>query len=137
MACTLLSTPDDPDHGHAPPPAGVTLDEQALRDLDLLLGGHTRPVDTGPARPATADPTRVSGGGTVEDRPTVGHERELYLPMATCCYAVVLYDAAAARLVRRIVGMFADVESAEAYARVSGYRLYDVVPATAVTPALL
>jgi len=57
--------------------------------------------------------------------------------MATCCYAVVLYDAASARLVRRTVGMFADVESAEAYARVSGYRLYDVVPATAVTPALL
>jgi len=127
MTCTLLSTPDDPDRGGALPAAGVTFDEQALRGL--LLGGHTRPADT--------DPTRVSEGGPAEDGPTGGRERELYLAVATCCYAVVLYDAASARLVRRIVGMFVDVESAEAHARASGYRLYDVVPATAVTPALL
>jgi hypothetical protein len=130
MARTVLLTPEDPDRGHGPPDAAVG--EQALRGL--LLGSHARPAGTDLARPAAdTDPTRASAGRPAEGGPAGGRERQPYLPVAACCYAVVLYDAASARLVRRIVGMFSDAERAETYARDNGYRLYDVVPATAVT----
>src|SRR5215475_4554246 len=111
MARTLLPTPEDPDRGHGHPAAGSAPDEQALAGYGL--GGHAQPAGDGP---------------------TSGHERLRYLPMLTCCYAVVLYDASSAQLVRRIIGMFADPDEADAYARDGGHRLYDVVPATAVTP---
>jgi len=56
----------------------------------------------------------------------------VYLPAASHCYAIVQYDVASARLVRRVVGLFGDVSCAETYAREGGYHLYDIVPATAV-----
>jgi hypothetical protein len=52
--------------------------------------------------------------------------------VASSCFAVVQYDAAAVRLVRRVVGMFGDPRDAERYGQENGYSLYDVVPATAV-----
>src|SRR5215468_11879274 len=82
MARTLLPTPEDPDRSHGHPAAGSAPDEQALAGYGL--GGHAQPAGDGP---------------------TSGHERLRYLPMLTCCYAVVLYDAASAQLVRRIIGM--------------------------------
>jgi len=82
--------------------------------------------------------TRVASRGiTVVQRGATGlkptnHDRLLYLPAASHCYAIVQYDPASARLVRRVVGLFGDAESAETYARDGGYHLYDIVPATAV-----
>jgi hypothetical protein len=135
MAHTFLPAPEDPDCGHGHPALRSPLDDQALQSF--LLGSRTRPADTDPARPAAdTDPNTLSAGRPAEDEPTGGHERLRYLPMLSCCYAVVLYDVASPRLVRRIVGMFPDPDQADSYARDSGYRLYDVVPATAVTPAL-
>jgi hypothetical protein len=49
-----------------------------------------------------------------------------YLAVASACYAVVQYDKDTARLVRRVVGLFGDVPSAELYAIENGYRLYDL-----------
>jgi len=60
----------------------------------------------------------------------------VYLPAASHCFAIVQYDAASARLVRRVVGLFGDVSCAESYARLCGYHLYDIVPATAVVPEI-
>jgi len=65
------------------------------------------------------------------------HDRLVYLPAASHCYAIVQYDPASARLVRRVVGLFRDVGCAETYARDGGYHLYDIVPATAVIPKTL
>lgn len=126
MTCTLLPTPDDPDRRHAVRAAPNTVDEQAL--LGFLLGRH--------ARVANPDSGPVIRSKPCEEAPPESHEQLLYLPVATCCYAVVLYDVASARLVRRIVGLFGDADCAEAYARDNGYRLYDLVPATAVIPTL-
>jgi hypothetical protein len=71
------------------------------------------------------------------DAEPASHDRLVYLPAASHCYAIVQYDPASARLVRRVVGLFGDVGRAEAYARDGGYHLYDIVPATAVVPKTL
>ena len=97
----------------AAPEPGQTFVDWSRETVAAVIGGHAQPAGDGP---------------------TSGHERLRYLPMLTCCYAVVLYDAASAQLVRRIIGRFADPDQADAYARDGGHRLYDVVPATAVTP---
>lgn len=52
--------------------------------------------------------------------------------MASHCYAIIQYDAASARLVRRIAGMFGDADCAVTYAHDGGYYLYDLLTATAV-----
>jgi hypothetical protein len=52
--------------------------------------------------------------------------------VASHCYAIIQYDAASARLVRRIVGMFGDADCAVTYAHDGGYYLYDLLTATAV-----
>ena len=67
-------------------------------------------------------------------RDLIRHDRLVFLPAASHCYAIVRYDTASARLVRRVVGLFGDVGCAETYARDNGYHLYDVVPATAIVP---
>src|SRR5215475_10872478 len=78
-----------------------------------------------PAQPVSADcePTR--------------HDSSVYLSAVSHCYAIVQYDPASARLVRRVVGLFGDAEGAETYARDGGFHLYDIVPATAVIPTTL
>jgi hypothetical protein len=126
MTRTLLPAPDDPDPRHAAQAGPVTVYEQAL--LGFLVGRRPRVADTGPGQVSRSEPA--------EDAPADRHERLLYLPAITCCYAIVQYDAASARLVRRITGLFGDAECAETYARDGGYHLYDVVPATAVIPTL-
>jgi hypothetical protein len=126
MTRIVLPAPDGPDPRHAAQAAPVTGHEQALRGF--LVGRHPRVADTGPGRVGRSEPA--------EDAPADGHERLLYLPAITCCFAIVQYDAASARLVRRITGLFGDADCAETYARASGYHLYDVVPATAVMPTL-
>jgi hypothetical protein len=72
--------------------------------------------------PPTGD---VSGDRAVPAAP--------YLPVATTCYAIVLYDRPGIA-VHRVVGLFGGVDAAEDYAHDNRYGLYDVVPATAVIP---
>jgi len=72
-----------------------------------------------------------------DDGAPARHDRLVYFPAASHCYAIVQYDAASAHLVRRVVGLFSDADCADSYARDGGYHLYDVVPATAVIPKLL
>jgi hypothetical protein len=123
MTRTLLPIPDDP---HPKQAGQVAVEEQTFPGF--LLGGH-RPV-------ADPRPGSLGRGQPTSDAPLEAHERLLYLPAVACCYAIVQYDTASARVVRRITGLFGDVECAETYARDNGYRLYDVVPATAVIPTL-
>jgi hypothetical protein len=124
MTRTLLPTPDEP---HPKPAGQVALDEQTLPGF--LPGRHARVAGSGPGPLSPGEPP-------TQDTPPAGHERLTYLPAVTCCYAIVQYDTASARVVRRIVGMFGDADGAETYAQDNGYRLYDVVPATAVIPTL-
>jgi hypothetical protein len=128
MPRTLMPTPEDPrPDGRALPP-----DAETRAVLDFRRGAYaisrgsvpSIQPDTALARPeqpelADCDPTR---------------RQLVYVPAASHCYAIVQYDVASARLVRRVVGLFGDVTGAENYARLSGYHLYDIVPATAVTP---
>jgi len=129
MPRTLMPTPDDPEpSGPARlSPTRLDLDDHALLDLlrsDCAPVAAAVPVASSPAdRP---HPTElITGDGS-------GDEALTYLPVASSCFAVVQYDPTTARLVRRVVGIFGDVQDAERYGMENGYRLYDVVPATAV-----
>lgn len=82
-----------------------------------------------PAGPDAPQPTVPD-----EDAEPTDHDRLIYLPLATWCYAILQYDVASPRVARRIVGLFGDVECAETYARDSGYHPYDLLTATAVVP---
>jgi hypothetical protein len=128
MPRTLMPTPEDPHPVAASSPADAQLDPEAEAVLDFL---HEELAPRGTSR--TLEPP-VSER---DDRAPTRHDRLVYLPAASHCYAIIQYDPASARLVRRVVGLFSDVGCAEAYARDGGYHLYDVVPATAVIPKLL
>ncbi len=117
---------DDPPH---------LLDLEGPAVLDFLRGqqalaGHGSAQSQGTA---AGQPERPALPGDCEP---ARHGDLVYLPTATTCYAIVLYDVASARVVRRVSGLFGDADCAEDYARASGYHLYDVVPATAVVPKI-
>jgi hypothetical protein len=122
MPRTLMPTPeegDPPDRRATPAKANPDLEDQAL--LDFLRGDYAPGATiNGAGRSAPTD-------GPVSDDGVLS-----YLPVASSCFAVVQYDPTTARLVRRVIGMFGDVQDAERYGMENGYRLYDVVPATAV-----
>jgi hypothetical protein len=88
-----------------------------------LRGEYTAAHGTTSVRPAPAEPAGAD-------------PRLVYLPAASHCYAIVQYDAASARLVRRVVGLLGDADCAEQYARDGAYHLYDIAPATAVIPRM-
>jgi hypothetical protein len=144
MRRTLLPTPDEPRPNIRTLLTGPhVLEPRGPRDF---LPGHHAPT----ASPCPPPDRREAPGPVraVSEPPTIGHplrtdqrdgslaegDNLTYIPAVACCYAIVQYDAASARLVGRITGLFGDVECAETYARDNGYRLYDVVPATAVIP---
>jgi hypothetical protein len=123
-----MPTPEDPHPVAASSPADARLDPEPEAVLDFLRGqllpsGTSRPLEPPVSERDDGAPTR--------------HDRLVYLPAASHCYAIVAYDAASARVVRRVVGLFSDADSADSYARGGGYHLYDVVPATAVIRKLL
>jgi hypothetical protein len=126
MTRTLLP-PNDSELGAGAVNAHVALEDQAV--LDFLRGDYS-PALTATAAIDRPHETEQSGDGRV---PGSGAE-VIYLPAATCCYAIVQYDGASASVVRRVVGLFGDVTAAEGYAHDNSFRLYDVVPATAVIP---
>jgi hypothetical protein len=155
MPRTLMPTPDD---AEPDPRARVgclhyfTPEEQAV--LDFLLGDYVIVVSEPAADysalfpPASLPLSREPHAK--EDRPP-GDEALTYLPVASACYAIVQYSPATASavveggcslrqepLIRRVVGLFADIPSARQYAMQNYYQSYDVVPATAViaTPPL-
>jgi hypothetical protein len=150
MPRTLMPTPDDPRPDFQALLADAQLDFEGRALLDFLRGDDAPAVahqaspcpppgqDTEPqpvvppSEPASPDAPQP--GVPEEDAEPAEHDHLIYLPLATWCYAIVQYDVASPRVVRRIVGLFGDVECAETYARDSGYHLYDVVPATAVVP---
>jgi hypothetical protein len=124
MPRTLLP-PDDPDPG-ASSNRHLTLDDQAT--LDFLRGDYRLAADaTAPRGPHRTKPHAESDDA---GPPAV----VIYLPGVAACYAIVQYDVASARIVRRVVGLFGGAGEAEGYAQDNGYCLYDVVPATAVIP---
>ncbi len=136
MPRTLIPTPDDPRPDVRAVLAGAQLDPEADVVLDFLRGeyasvargsGSSSQPGTTPRRPGQPEPPDEYSEPT-------RHNSLIYLPAASHCYAIVQYDAASARVVRRVVGLFGDVGCAEDYARLSGYSAYDVVPATAVIP---
>jgi len=115
-----MPTPEDGDPPDATTPtANLDLEDKAV--LDFLRGEYA---------PAAA----INGASRSEpsDSPATDNDVLSYLPVATSCFALVQYDTTTARLVRRVIGMFGDVQDAEHYGMENGYRLYDVVPATAV-----
>jgi len=116
-----MPTPDDGDPPDAATPApNFDLEDKAL--LDFLRGDYAPAAAiNGAARSAPPSDSPAIDGGVLS-----------YLPVASACYALVQYDVGTARLVRRVIGMFGDVQDAEHYGMENGYRLYDVVPATAV-----
>jgi hypothetical protein len=135
MPHTLMPTPEDP-----------RPDVQALL-VDDLLGIKGRAVADFPrgeyatARssaptidPGTArrQPDEVATQG--EHHEPRSHDDLPSLPAPSHGYATVEYDAASARLVHRVAGLFANADRAETYARDCGYHLPDIVPATAVVP---
>ena len=144
MPRTLMPTPDDPQPRPSARPDDRTppddlLDPEGQAVLDFLRGEYasaargsapTIQPGTTPSQPAQVEPP-------VKNAEPTGHDRLVYLPAASHCYAIVQYDPASARLVRRVVALFGDVGCAEDYARGAGYHLYDIVPATAVIPKTL
>jgi hypothetical protein len=106
MTRTLLPTPDEP---HPKPAGQVPVDEQTL--LGFLPGRHACLADSG--GPGPLSPSERS----TQDTLPAGPERLTYLPAVICCYAIVQYDTASARVVRWIVGLFGDADCAETYAR--------------------
>jgi hypothetical protein len=129
MPRTLMPTPDDPQPGGPARPSLTRLDleEQAL--LDFLRGDYA-PASAAASASSSADSPFPKEPSSKENEST--DDVLSYLPVASSCFAVVQYDATTARLVRRVVGMFGDPHDAERYGLENGYRLYDVVPATAV-----
>jgi hypothetical protein len=126
MPRTLMPTPDDAEPDRRPSVGSTYLDVEERALLDFLRGDY----GAGMGEPVTLI---TSTRSEASSRPTKAADEVLsYLPVASYCYAIVQYDPTTARLVRRIVGMFGDVPSAEQYAIENGYQLYDVVPATAV-----
>jgi len=131
-----MPTPEDPQPPPSArprdrlPPDGL-LDPEGQTVLDFLRREYAAAPTVEPdasLHPAQPEPT---------GREPTSHDRLVYLPAASHCYAIVQYDPASARLVRRVVGLFGDVGCAETYARDGGYHLYDIVPATAVIPKTL
>jgi hypothetical protein len=110
------------------PPPDDLLDLEGRAVLDFLRGEYA--AARGPT--PTIQPEQVEPQG--KDAEPTRHDSLIYLPAASHCYAIVQYDTASARVVRRVVGLFGDADCAETYARLVGYHLYDVVPATAVIP---
>ena len=123
MPRTLMPTPEDPRPDVRAALADARLDPETRAVGDFLHGEYATARGSGPAVPP----------GTADSGQT-GQYRLVYMPAASHCFAIVQYDAASARLVRRVVGLFSDVTCAEDYARRGGYTLYDIVPATAVVP---
>jgi len=97
-------------------------------------GQHEESRTPKPSAPATA-PGGISNPAPADagaGKPPETANNLTYIPVASYCYAIVQYDAASARVVRRVVGLFGDVDCAETYARDAGYHLYDLLTATAV-----
>jgi hypothetical protein len=147
MPRTLMPTPDDPRPDMRAPRAGAHLNLEGRALLDFLRSDDApaaalqaspcpppdqdtepQPV-VPPSEPASPDASPVPD----ENGEPADHDRLTYLPFATWCYAIVQYDAASARVGRRIVGLFGDAECGQTDARDNGYHLY-VVPATASSP---
>jgi hypothetical protein len=124
MPRTLLP-PEDPDPG-ASTKSHLTLDDQAT--LDFLRGDYLLAAEATVPR----GPHRTKPRGESDD--ASASAVVIYLPGVAACYAIVQYDMASARVVRRVVGLFGGAGEAEGYAQDNGYYLYDVVPATAVIP---
>jgi hypothetical protein len=115
--------------------ADARLDPEIPAVLDFRRGEYATDRGSGPAvQPGAASAVPAPGPA---DSDQTGQYRLVYMPAASHCYAIVQYDVASARLVRRVVGLFGDVACAEDYAHRGGYTLYDVVPATAVIPKTL
>jgi hypothetical protein len=133
MPRPLVPASDDPRPSGHGPLIGSELDPEAQAVLDFLRG-EQRSLVRGPASGVDAgnslDHPEPAAPAWQDDE---SRDRPLYLPVASCRYAIIQYDVASALIVRRVVGLFGDVDGAENYARDSGYHLYDVVPATAVT----
>ena len=135
MPHTLMPTPEDP----RPDVQALLVDDlpgikgRAVADFPRGEYATARrsalTIDPGTAR---RQPDEVAPHG--EHREPRSHDDLRYLPAASHGYAIVEYDAASARLVRRVVGLSANADRAEAYARGGGYHPYDIVPATAVVP---
>jgi hypothetical protein len=129
MPRTLMPTPDDPEPSGPPRLSRTRLDLGDLALLDVLRS-DCAPV--APAVPVASSPADLAHPTELITRDGPGDEALTYLPVASSCFAVIQYDPTTARLVRRVVGMFGDVQDAERYGMENGYRLYDVVPAIAV-----
>jgi len=124
--------PEDPRLEARAALAVARVDPETRAVLDFRCGEHATDRGSGPAvQPGAASAAPAPGPG---DSDQTGQYRLVYMPAASHCFAIVQYDAASARLVRRVVGLFSDVTCAEDYARRGGYTLYDIVPATAVVP---
>jgi hypothetical protein len=115
MPSTLVTPgPEEPRAGRFTATAHRDLDDQAV--LDFLRGEYT-------GRP---QPTLLPPLSRQPSSP------QSYMPAAVTCFAIVQYDPTAGVIVRRVIGLFGDVDSAESFARDDRRHLYDIVPATAV-----
>jgi hypothetical protein len=122
MPRTLMPTPEEGDPPGARAPAtNLDLEDKAV--LDFLRGEYAPTAAiNGAGRSAPSDGLALAADDSLLS----------YLPVASSCFALIQYDPTTARLVRRVIGMFGDIQDAERYGLENGYRLYDLVPATAV-----